>query len=30
MMNPFMYFVEDFEKEAEDFLRKYECEGQNK
>ena len=26
MMNPFMYFVEDFEKEAEDFLRKYECE----
>lgn len=23
--NPFMYYVQDFEKEAEDFLRKYEC-----
>ena len=23
--NPFMHYVQDFEKEAEDFLRKYEC-----
>ena len=23
--NPFMHYVPDFEKEAEDFLRKYEC-----
>lgn len=23
--NPFMHFVQDLEKEAEDFLRKYEC-----
>lgn len=23
--NPFMHYVKDFEKEAEDFLRKYEC-----
>ena len=26
MKNPFMNYVSDFEKEAEDFLRKYECE----
>ena len=23
--NPFMHYVQDLEKEAEDFLRKYEC-----
>ena len=23
--NPFIHYVQDFEKEAEDFLRKYEC-----
>lgn len=23
--NPFMHYVQDIEKEAEDFLRKYEC-----